>query len=341
MCAAQSGLASEIERCTNCDHTCCVKCKGRPTHSYGAYKLERVTPDVFSAELKQALPMTVKFSQKFNLAEYESKCSSNVHLAPKWKVWLDAMKEVEKAEFLFRGLQRGNVWRIHYACPGEDLIKLEGRIDGKVCEWFVIFEPSPKSEQKPDEIFSRPLARMILNKDKAKDLLDGNWELFTPEPDVFQAQIIGKGALVDSWQVTLGMEHGSTVLGTENDWPLKRFNRYQVIVKDEDKKKLDRDISGDYALYETCDAAQSSLHRRVNGEEKGRRALYFFLDQTRNKGATHDTFVFADNHRRLMFDEFRVETCHIDTGDGAAKGWRPSEEKVGTILIKIRENGSR
>ena len=37
-----------------------------------------------------------------------------------------------------------------------------------------------------------------------------------------------------------------------------------------------------------------------------------------------------------MFDEFRVETCHIDTQDGLAKGWRPSEEKMGTIVIKIR-----
>ena len=336
VCEAQSGLASEIERCANCDHTCCVKCKGRPTHTYGAYKPTRVAPDVFSAELKQALPMTVKFSQKFNLDRYKSNLSLTSPSAPKWKVWVDALKAVENAEFLFRGLQRGNVWRIHYACPGEDLIKLEGRIDGKVCEWFIIFEPSPKSEQKPDEIFSRPLARMILSKEKAKNLLDGNWELFTPAPDAFTAQIIGKGALVDSWQVTLGMEHGKTVLDTENDWPLKRFSRYQVIVKDEDKRQLDRDISGDYALYDTCDAAQASLHRKVNGEEKGKRSLYFFLDQTRNKGAAHDTFVFADNHRRLMFDEFRVETCHIDTQDGLAKGWRPSEEKVGTIVIKIR-----
>ena len=212
--------------------------------------------------------MTVKFSQKFNLDRYKSNLSLTSPSAPKWKVWVDALKAVENAEFLFRGLQRGNVWRIHYACPGEDLIKLEGRIDGKVCEWFIIFEPSPKSEQKPDEIFSRPLARMILSKEKAKNLLDGNWELFTPAPDAFTAQIIGKGALVDSWQVTLGMEHGKTVLNTENDWPLKRFSRYQVIVKDEDKKQLDRDISGDYALYDTCDAAQASLHRKVNGEEK-------------------------------------------------------------------------
>ena len=336
VCEAQSGLANEIERCANCDHTCCVKCKGRPTHTYGAYKPKRVAPDVFSAELKQALPMTVKFSQKFDLESFKEKMAPGEVNAEKWKVWVDALKAVENAEFLFRGLQRGNVWRIHYACPGDDLIKLEGRIDGKVCEWFIIFEPSPKSEQKPDEIFSRPLARMILNKEKAKNLLDGNWELFTPDADCFQAQIIGKGALVDSWQVTLGMEHGKTVLNTENDWPLKRFSRYQVIVNDADKKKLDRDISGDYVLYDTCDAAQASLHRKVNGEERGKRPLYFFLDQTRNKGAAHDAFVFADNHRRLMFDEFRVETCHIDTNDGVAKGWRPSEEKTGLIVIKIR-----
>ena len=137
-----------------------------------------------------------------------------------------------------------------------------------MCEWFIIFEPSPKSEQKPDEIFSRPLARMILSKEKRRIFLDGNWELFTPAPDAFTAQIIGKGALVDSWQVTLGMEHGKQfstpkTIGRSSDSAGTR-----VIVKDEDKKQLDRDISGDYALYDTCDAAQASLHRKVNGEEK-------------------------------------------------------------------------
>ena len=72
--------------------------------------------------------MTVKFSQKFNLDRYKSNLSLTSPSAPKWKVWMDALKAVENAEFLFRGLQRGNVWRIHYACPEEDLIKLEGRI---------------------------------------------------------------------------------------------------------------------------------------------------------------------------------------------------------------------
>ena len=100
---------------------------------------------------------------------------------------------------------------------------------------------------KPDEIFSRPLARMILNKDKAKDLLDGNWELFTRSRMCFKPRLLGKAL----WSVVASHARDGARINSswhENDWPLKRFNRYQVIVKDEDKKKLDRDISGDYAL---------------------------------------------------------------------------------------------
>ena len=37
-----------------------------------------------------------------------------------------------------------------------------------------------------------------------------------------------------------------------------------------------------------------------------------------------------------MFDEFRVETCHLDTQDGLAKGGVRAKKKVGTIVIKIR-----
>ena len=74
------------------------------------------------------------------------------------------------------------------------------------------------------------------------------------------------------------MEHGKTVLNTENDWPLKRFSRYQVIVKDEDKKQLDRDISGDYALYDTCGSASFVTSK---GKWRGKRkALSLFLSRS-------------------------------------------------------------
>jgi len=333
VCEAQSGTAMDIQRCQNCEHTCCLKCQGRPTHNYQAYQnsssdrtLHRVAPDVFSATLKQALPMSVRF-KNFDIAQF-SKCPSDV-LPAKWKTWLDAMKAVKDAEFLFRGLQRGSVWRVHYSCPGEDVIKLEGRIDESICEWFITLAPSPKSEQKPDEIFSRPLARMKVGKN-AKNPFDGVWEVFTPQQNTFPSKIIGKGDLVDSWQVTLGMEHGETVLGTQNDWALQRWMRYEVQIEPKNVKYLDRDISGMYALYDACDAAQASLHRSMNKVKDGERSLYFFLDQTRNKRAALDPFVFADNHRRLNFDEFRVETCHLDPS------WRPSEKKETMVLVHTR-----
>ena len=62
VCEAQTGSRDAIYRCEDCGHTACADCKGRPEHNYKRHDIERIAPDVFSAHLKQTLPMRVKLS---------------------------------------------------------------------------------------------------------------------------------------------------------------------------------------------------------------------------------------------------------------------------------------
>jgi hypothetical protein len=69
-----------------------------------------------------------------------------------------------------------------------------------------------------------------------------------------------------------------------------------------DADSLDCDIAGTYKLFEKCDAAQASLHKRVGGaKSKGSSDMFMFLDPGRNTKGKEDFFVFADNHRRLQY----------------------------------------
>ena len=96
-----------------------------------------------------------------------------------WDDWMDAIKAIGEADFLFRGMKRTNVWRVYYSCASDDQVRLELRIAPNAAEWLIFVDPSIK-KGKPEEFHERPLMRMLLDK-SAKSVLDGTWEFFSPE----------------------------------------------------------------------------------------------------------------------------------------------------------------
>ena len=344
VCEGETGTtpSDELVLCGDCAHTCCVKCCGRPEHNYAKHVVKRMLPEDFKEQLKNSLPMHMKLDMSKEIFKF-TKPSSVIN--EDWTVWMEAMKTISNADLLFRGMKRTNVWRVFYACASEDQVRFELRISGKTAEWLVHVDPSIKKGM-PHEMFLRPLMRMQLDA-TAKSVLDGSWEVFTPERASFDITVRGQGELDDSWQIKLGMQTESTREGvtTPHTWAQKRWTQYKIEVNAKDAKQLDRDVSGTYQLYDKCDAAQSSLHKRLGGETNGR-DMYFFLDPRRNQRGDCDYFVFADNHRRLMYGEDRVSTADVgeevqterldDFGNVMAYEtkivpWRPSERVEQTL----------
>ena len=338
VCEGETGTtpSEDLVMCSDCNHTCCVKCCGRPEHNYAARVVKRLLPEDFKAELKNSLPMHLKLDMS---KEIEKLAKPSSVINEDWAVWMQAMKTISDADLLFRGMKRTNVWRVFYSCASEDQVRFELRISEKNAEWLVHVDPSIKKGM-PHDMFLRPLMRMQLDA-KAKSVLDGIWEVFTPERSNFDITVRGQGELDDSWQTKLGMQMESTREGVKitHSWAQKRWTQYKVEVNSKDAKLLDRDVSGTYQLHDKCDAAQSSLHKRLGGGNNGR-DMYFFLDPRRNQRGDCDYFVFADNHRRLMYGECRVATADVgeevqterldDFGNVMAYEtkvvpWRPSE----------------
>ncbi|ABO95686.1 predicted protein [Ostreococcus lucimarinus CCE9901] len=326
VCEGETGTtdADSLVICRDCSHTCCIKCCGRPEHNYEKHVVDRILPEDFKEDLKNSLPMHMKLdvsSAKFT--------KPKELLGKVWDDWMDAIKAIGEADFLFRGMKRTNVWRVYYSCASEDKVRLELRIAPNAAEWLIFVDPSIK-KGKPEEFHERPLMRMLLDK-SAKSVLDGTWEFFSPEYAAVPVILEGKGELEDSWQIKLGMLTNSKLNGDVN-WPEERWTQYEVKLKDpKNATEFDRSITGTYQLYDKCDAAQSSLHKRIGGPQNGRE-MYFFMDPRRNQKGEFDYFVFADNHRRLMYGEDRMETAHLDFRNlgqpPSGDRFRPSDKKV-------------
>jgi len=326
VCEGETGTtdADSLVICRDCSHTCCIKCCGRPEHNYEKHVVDRILPEDFKEDLKNSLPMHMKLdvsSAKFT--------KPKELLGKVWDDWMDAIKAIGEADFLFRGMKRTNVWRVYYSCASEDKVRLELRIAPNAAEWLIFVDPSIK-KGKPEKFHERPLMRMLLDK-SAKSVLDGTWEFFSPEYAAVPVILEGKGELEDSWQIKLGMLTNSKLNGDVN-WPEERWTQYEVKLKDpKNATEFDRSITGTYQLYDKCDAAQSSLHKRIGGPQNGRE-MYFFMDPRRNQKGELDYFVFADNHRRLMYGEDRMETAHLDFRNlgqpPSGDRFRPSDKKV-------------
>ncbi|BFZ58826.1 hypothetical protein PYCC9005_005891 [Savitreella phatthalungensis] len=311
-CEGQSNItARKIYQCRDCGFTACSRCMGRPQHNFELLSVDRIDPLEFAKALKQDLPMRLLFKGTSDDGSVQRALTS---------------------ELRFTGLQRREIWTAGYA---SDVATLELVLDPALPEWrlFVIPDKNLASNSADRKRFSQPVARLVL--DRNSSLLDGQWQVLTPEKHSFKATFTGGetgigvnsssaedfGDLVPSWEMSLGIQ--------TPEIKNKRVWRYLDIAVDPSADGvLDRPISGRYHLHDKCAAAGNSLHF---SDDSG---LFFFLDPGRCTPNSMDSFVFAINHRRLEYGEVRAVTAVV------APEWRQNPSttnpnKVSTSTVSI------
>ncbi|EEH52499.1 SNF2 super family [Micromonas pusilla CCMP1545] len=355
VCEAQTGSRDAIYRCEDCGHTACADCKGRPEHNYKRHDIERIAPDVFSAHLKQTLPMRVKLSG-LNVAA-EKKMVDDAKAT--WVAFAEALETIAGADFMFREVKRADVWTARYVCPSTDEVVLELRLGRTVAQsdWRVVITNEETGEKElkefaPHPVYQWPLARMRLAPG-ASHLLDGVWDVLAPIEHAFDVAIEGKGEKKKNWQTELGMIGNddperldiSLPDGVDSNrapWSDLRWSEYVVTTlktdgmtaKEFEQQKESFPVDGTYALHDKCGTAMASLHKRVDPKPTLNKSAeaYFFLDPVRNSDGKEDFFVFADNHRRLQYGEHRMHAARVH------HSFRPSDAK-GKETFACRTDG--
>lgn len=320
--------SNKLHICLDCGFSSCEKCGGRPEHNYVPYDKtdSRITPASFAKLLKRALPMRLRLGgiDGDTLENLRGKTSTQVS-DNHWTIWKNGVMNALSGELRFRSLKRQEMWSATYEAPSA---RLELHLDPKQPEWRLYAKPD---ETDPASAPSRRLlaqyfARMRISKDikNAQALVDGNWEVCLPGTNVFDIEVKGEGELVPSWEAQLGLQ--------EPQWADKKvWSKLRISVNDEDKKKLDRDISGTYILLDKCGTANCALHKHED-DENDVAPLFFFLDPTRCGGPKDDPFVFSSYTKRYAIGEERPIVAKVDPA------WRQSSN-VATKRVKCFVEG--
>ncbi|KAI8904617.1 hypothetical protein DFJ77DRAFT_552162 [Powellomyces hirtus] len=309
----------QIRVCQDCGVTSCEKCGKRPKHNYVPITYPRMTPAQFEENLKGVLPMRLAIEGFVADLLDELIGQLQDYNQFSWNLWRNtAIEALKDAEFRFRILKRQEIWVAVYEAPKATLELL---IDPIEPEWR-LFVNAPYTENVNSplrELFSRPVARMMLTRDST-DFLSGQWRVYLPVPKSFYLTMQGAGELVPSWKARLGAQGG---LENEKWWSKMIISE----VPEHAQGWLERDIAGSYTLFEKCGTAMCALHKKDaddtldGGDEDGEQkqhALLMFLDPTRAGKPEDDPFVFSTSSRALAYQEVRVIAAQLDSS------WRPS-----------------
>ena len=354
ICEGRSKVSAEVLTCAACSHTTCVSCAGRPEHEYGGgtkvTPSARVIPSDFLARLKRALPMVVRFDsvsrENLDICKPAKGCDDAT-----WAGWTTALQACLEGEFKFESCTRTEIWIVKYqgVLPSGREASVELHFDGEKrtqwllwCKTIVVGEEANKNWVKEEVLraaLKNPLARMMVDSQPQKGLLDGTWELNLPVHATGSATVTGRGAKTETWQRKIGLKNGWE--GTE------RFSELRVEVV-ESGIGNNLGLDGDYELHPKCGTAQASLHScEANG-------LHLFLDQTRCGASSEDFYVIANSHRRLGYGESRGELVAFHTEWRAEKltkepskvhfsiqgKWAPTPPEATFKLSEIEKHGS-
>lgn len=326
-CEGRSTVSDrQMQECPDCGTTACVKCGLRPEHHYVpvTFTVPRPQPLTFAEEAKKFLPMALSFSNPptKEILEALRKGSTVGSIQPElWRAWMNAVRRSMKDQLSFVDLKRQEIWVAVYENPSA---RLEIHLHPKQAEWrlFAIPEASLYANDPVRGMLASPVARMI-----CKDgLLSGNWEYAMPGKSSIKIVIRGVGegedALTESWEKSLGLL--AKKFAEKMVW-----THLSIEYKDKahEVQPFDQDIRGIYQYLPRCGTASSSLHRRIKGTQgqdldPNQPNLFFFLDPTRCREKTWDSFVFSSSMRRYEYEENRPIVGKLNPE------WRQSDSKV-------------
>ncbi|KAK2879373.1 hypothetical protein FQN49_000940 [Arthroderma sp. PD_2] len=309
-CDGQVGTRSEkILVCTLCDHTACSKCGKNPTHSYkrvaADYLKQRLSPMEFQTQVKTKLPMRLQVSGiDVGMFDQLRDPTASPDVTSAWDSFMDALQPALGDVLKFRGITRQYGWTVTYEGANSTL-KLS--CNPTRLEWLLYVTPSKKepSSSPLRQILSYPIAKMMPS---GTNILDGIWLVGSPVSSRFDLSVTGCGRLVDSRPARSGLQH-------PNFRNLKTWSMLRIDAKNEDMKKLEIDIRGDYELLPDCGAASGSLRKRLITAGP---PIYLFLDPTEIGPHQLDSWVFAVEHERLDFGQSRNTIAEL------RPNWSPS-----------------
>ena len=280
--------------------------------------------------------MSVTFSG-FNQATLEDLAGKG-NTASRWSI---AVSGVAGAKFRFQSLQRSEVWTATYlsaiGCQEAGASRREACLeliidptsDGP--EWRLTVPPSITGEEAKAwektaalrRALSAPVARMRPDPTgPAANILDGEWEIRLPVELTGEVSITGGGDKVETWESRLGLKASASAAGEGK----QRWSQLTVASED---AELSSAVSGTYTLLPKCGTAMASLHRRDGPGPP----MYLFLDPSRCGKPDIDSYVFANNHRRLAYGEGRGEVAILD-----AK-WRTNHDTKGAQKVAFTRHG--
>ncbi|KAG5191268.1 hypothetical protein JKP88DRAFT_174699 [Tribonema minus] len=226
---------STMLRCSDCGHTCCERCSGRPEHAYTEVVVARVSPALFRKALKDAMPMIVLF--EMILGDTDGSLGGH---------------------FYFTSLERTDAWRALYTSPSSGT-RLELVIRAGEAEWSAYAETSWRRD---DDMAGASFARMKVRHDATSLISGGTWELRDTGIIVKRPlRIEGSGERVDSWETIIGLQ-GDDVSGKQQ-WS------HLTVSGDLEEAR------GTYELLPKCGGALGMLHRRVDDDAAARRMFLF------------------------------------------------------------------
>lgn len=308
-CEGRIELATDLlQRCNVCGHTTCITCGNHHKHSYDRAGLglptSRMHPFQFEKEIKQRIPMSIRFnidksSQPF--IELMDQMRDNRPKDINQSIWDLTIKDIENAlcsDVYYRCSIRRQSWHIHFSSPLVEgpSARLELVISDHKTEWF-LYATVPATEtlnsQRRKFLEKFPCARM---RPTGKDLTKGEWELYMPELKSVKAVIKGKGKLIDSYKVKIGLE----------DVPETRvWDKCSVELSEDDAKLFDCDITGEYEHAPDCGQAYCSLHVQASSRGTKQPVFLLFDHEKSLRDPSLDSFIFTDDIRRLEYGEYR------------------------------------
>ncbi|KAI0339611.1 hypothetical protein BDW22DRAFT_1335785 [Trametopsis cervina] len=304
----------QLQRCADCGATSCIKCGGRPKHNFEPIDLvahPRLPPSDFERELKASLPMALVLSSVTQKLLDKLREESGAQIpSGLWKQWCAAVLRAAAEELHFAESKRQEIWSVVYESPSA---RFELVLHPQRPEWRFFAKPEdsePASSELRALLESCPAGRFICEG----GLLEGHWEFALPSKQTATLTIEGT-ELVPAWEAELG-------LTGEGFKDKKVHSKLNITVAEDDLDKLERDISGTYALYDKCGMANASLHRKIPEEhELDLPSVFLFLDPTRTGKPEEDAFVLSITRKRCEYGEPRPIICTLDPE------WRQSSKK--------------
>ncbi|PWY68636.1 hypothetical protein BO70DRAFT_417213 [Aspergillus heteromorphus CBS 117.55] len=287
-CERQTGVQTNISKCTLCHHTACSECSGNPAHSYERWNdLIRTRPLDFVSKLRHILPARLALTglsrESYTILKSDVSVKCSPHM---WEDFLDAISPAIVDELRLLDIKRSELWTILYEGKSSFLQLVIG--DSKI-EWL-LFAKAPSSAPVlclVREILSRPIARMT---PKSGSLLNGEWEICSPLSSKCTLTFAGTGRQTESYEARCGLQ-------TEEFLDSKVWTQIQVQGSDDQLTGLEVDICGTYDLLPECGTASACLHKKLAREDEP--PVYLFLDPTKLGKPQNDSFVFAVGHQRI------------------------------------------